>query len=61
MLISRKEREEIIGDLLEELNEFPSKLSAYFWLYKQVLRSALPLIYKNVKSRLASYFGVRIR
>jgi hypothetical protein len=57
---STEEQENLIGDLLEEYNQFPSKLSAHLWLYKQVLKSVLPLIYKSVKSRLAARFGERI-
>ncbi|MDQ1591611.1 MAG: hypothetical protein QOG71_2238 [Pyrinomonadaceae bacterium] len=58
---SSDEQENIIGDLLEEFNEYPSRLPAHFWLYKQVLKSVLPLIYKTARNRLASYFGERVR
>lgn len=54
-------QQNIIGDLLEEFSELESKAAAYIWLYKQVLKSVLPLAYKNVISRLASYFGERTR
>lgn len=61
ILPSSKERENIIGDLVEEYSQFPSRLQAHLWLYKQVLKSVLPLVYKNLKSRLASLFDVRAR
>jgi phage-related protein len=56
-----EEQENIVGDLLEEFNEFPSRVRAHLWLYKQVLKSVLPLIYKTAKTRLASYLGERVR
>lgn len=56
-----KSRQNIIGDLLEEFSEFESKTTSYLWLYKQILKSVLPLAYEAVKNRLASYFGERIR
>jgi hypothetical protein len=58
---SDEEADNIIGDLLEECDLYPSKLKARIWLYKQVLKSAPPLIYKSIRGRLASYFGKRIR
>jgi hypothetical protein len=61
VLPSSKEREYIIGDLIEEYSQFPSRLQAHLWLYKQVLKSVLPLAYQTLKSRLASYLGERIR
>jgi hypothetical protein len=61
ILPSTEEKEYIVGDLLEEYNQFSSRPKAYFWLYKQVLKSALPLAYKIAKTRLASYFRGRIR
>ena len=51
----------IIGDLLEEYNQIPSKLKAHLWLYKQVLTSFFPLVYKNIKSRFASLLREQIR
>lgn len=59
--ISDEERDAIVGDLLEECQRFTSSTEAHIWLYKQVLKSVLPLAYKNLKSRLASYFGKRVR
>jgi len=58
---SEEERENIVGDLWEEFNEFDSRLAAYIWLYKQALKSVLPLAYKTIKGRLASLFDVRAR
>lgn len=51
----------IIGDLFEEFQQFSSKLLAYLWLSKQVIKSVLPLAYKTIKARLASRFGERSR
>jgi hypothetical protein len=56
-----KEHETMIGDLIETANEFSSILSGHLWLYKQVLKSIVPLICKAVKNRLAAYFGERVR
>jgi len=28
----------VIGDLLEEFNEIPSRMQAHIWLYKQILK-----------------------
>lgn len=58
---SLEEQENMIGDLLEEFSEFDSKSKGYLWLYKQVLKSVLHLVYRNVKNRLTSYFGERAR
>jgi len=55
------EQEHVIGDLIEEFNRFPSRLDAYLWLYKQVIKSIVPLLLKTIKNRLVSYFGERIR
>lgn len=61
LLQSEEDRENIIGDLLEEHDQFYSKLHACLWLYQQVSKSALSLIYKNIKSRLAARLSDRIR
>ena len=50
-LVSEAERESITGDLIEEFDQHPSRVTATFWLYKQVFKSLLPLIFKNLKSR----------
>jgi hypothetical protein len=55
------ELENIIGDLEEEYNQISPTSKANLWLYKQVLKSVLPLVYKNLKGRLSSYFKERIR
>jgi hypothetical protein len=60
-LLSDDERESLAGDLIEEHSEFQSRFRADVWLYIQILKSALPLICKNLKNRLAYYFGERIR
>jgi hypothetical protein len=54
-------QENIIGDLLEEFEQFGSKALAYLWLSKQVIKSLLPLAYKTIKARLAARFEERIR
>jgi hypothetical protein len=56
-----EERDNVVGDLLEETNLTPLTFKAHLWLYKQAVMSALPLRYRNIKGRLASYFGERIR
>ena len=58
---TEEEQENITGDLLEEFNRFDSRLIAYIWLYKQVLKSVLPLAYNAARRRLASLFDVRAR
>lgn len=60
-LLTEEDEENIIGDLREEYLQFHSKSEAHLWLYKQVLKSIAPLIYKTAKSRLASYLGERVR
>jgi hypothetical protein len=60
-MLSSKERDGVIGDLTEEYFHFQSKIKGRVWLYKQLIKSAPPLLYKHLKSRLASYFGERIR
>ena len=61
LALSDEDKENVIGDLSEEFREFKSKRRAYIWLCKQVLKSVLPLVYKNLRGRLAFYFGERIR
>lgn len=61
ILPAGEEQDNIVGDLLEEFSLLDSKFKAHVWLYKQVLKSVMPLIYKNLKSRLASYFKERVR
>lgn len=56
---SDEEWECIIGDLSEEYKQFPSRGRANLWLYKQVFKSFLPLLYKTIKARLTSLFGAR--
>jgi hypothetical protein len=60
-ILSDEDREHVIGDMSEEYQQFSLKKQADLWLYKQVLKSVLPLAYKNLKRRLASYFGERVR
>lgn len=56
-----EEQENIIGDLLEECEQFSSKVLAYIWLSRQVIKSLLPLTYKTIKARLISRFREWIR
>lgn len=60
LLPSDEMQQYIIGDLLEEHNQFPSRRKAYFWLYKQIIKSVFPLIYKTIKSYLLHKIGKRI-
>jgi hypothetical protein len=60
LLVAAEEEDNIIGDLIEEYEQFESKVAAHVWLYKQILKSILPLMYKTIKKRLASRFGKRI-
>jgi hypothetical protein len=59
--LTEEEEEYIAGDLREEFSQFQSRGEAYVWLSKQILTSILPLLGKNLKTRLASYFRKRIR
>lgn len=61
LILTEEEQENISGDLREEYLHFESKTEGCIWLYRQVIRSIPPLAYNNLKSRLASYFGERIR
>lgn len=60
LLVSAEEEDNIIGDLIEEYEQIESKVEAHVWLYKQILKSILPLMYKTIKKRLASRSGKRI-
>jgi hypothetical protein len=51
----------LIGDLLEEYAQIRPLIKARIWLFKQVVKSAIPLIYRALKKRLAYYFGGRLR
>lgn len=55
--VSKEELENILGDIEEEYNLHSSKLHANLWLYKQLFKSVLPLLYKTIKNRLVSYLG----
>lgn len=59
-LPSDEEQEYIIGDLLEEYGQFQSRTKAYFWLCKQVMNSALPLVIKVIRHSIASRLGKEI-
>ena len=57
ILPSGEELENLIGDLIEEYNEIPSRTEARRWLYKQLIKSVLPLVYETVKNKLSSRLG----
>ena len=61
LILSERERDNIVGDLSEAYLEFNSKIKADLWLYKQILKSVVPLLYNTFRHRLASYFRERIR
>ncbi len=56
-----EEWENVVGDLHEEYRQLHSRVDADLWLRKQLLKSLPYLLLKAIKSRLASYFGERIR
>lgn len=60
LFLTEEDVENIVGDLWEEYTNFQSKADGHVWLYKQVLKSVLPLVAKTIRSRLASYFRGRI-
>jgi hypothetical protein len=53
ILPSDGQQENIIGDLLEEYNQFSSRIRANLWLYKQVITSIFPLVYKVMPYEIA--------
>lgn len=61
LILTDEEQEGICGDLREEYAQFESKAEGRIWLCRQIIKSIPPLAYKNLKSRLASYFEERIR
>lgn len=56
-----EEWENVVGDLLEEHREFPSRAAANTWLRRQLLMSLPHLLLKAFKGRLASYLGRQVR
>jgi hypothetical protein len=64
LLLPRKDRESIIGDLYEEYPLVVKKFGvkkAKLWVYRQVLCSAWPLIQKATKWGLFAWIGEWIR
>lgn len=59
--LTDNEREYIVGDLTEEFSLFESRTKAYIWLFRQVIKSSVPLIRKTIQRRLASMFRKLIR
>jgi hypothetical protein len=61
LVLTEEEQETLVGDLLEEYSLFQSKREGRIWVFEQIVKSIPPLVYKNVKERLASYFGAGVR
>jgi hypothetical protein len=59
--LTKEEEDNIFGDLCEEYAQFKSKTEGCIWYCRQIIKSIPPLVYKNLKSRLVSHFGERIR
>jgi hypothetical protein len=55
-LIKEEEFTSLVGDLLEEYSQLSPQAKADVWLFKQVVKSIIPLMCKVIKSRLASYY-----
>jgi hypothetical protein len=60
-LVEEGEYEYLIGDLLEEYSQIRPLIKARIWLFKQTVKSVIPLIYRALKKQLACYFGERLR
>lgn len=60
LLPSDEALDNIIGDLLEEYEQFQSKVKADIWLYRQAFKSIIPLLYRVIKSYFASLFGEHV-
>src|SRR2546421_9812762 len=52
ILLPCNEQENVIGDLIEEYLQFQSTTRAYFWLYKQIITSALSLFLRAIREWL---------
>jgi hypothetical protein len=50
----------IFGDLAEEFSLFESSTTAYFWLFRQILKSIVPLVLKHIRRLLESVLRRRI-
>lgn len=64
MILSKKDRQYVIGDLAEEFAEVLVKFGsrkARIWYYKQVITSAWPLIRKGFRIGLLAWAGEWIR
>ncbi|MBV9960114.1 MAG: hypothetical protein JO360_16935 [Acidobacteria bacterium] len=56
---SDEEQENVIGDIAEEFEQFTSRARAYLWLSKQIIKSLLPLLHKNIRARLYIFIGLK--
>jgi hypothetical protein len=64
MLLSKEDREYLIGDLEEEFIEVQAKFGskkASVWYYKQVMTSIWPLMRKGIRVGLLAWIGEWIR
>lgn len=64
LLLPKRDRENLIGDLAEEYVEVQLKfgtMAANIWYYKQVFTSAWPLILKAIRIGLIAWVGEWIR
>lgn len=64
LILSKDEREAILGDLAEEYMEIQVKFGASFakvWYWKQVFTSAAPILRKAIKWLLIAWMGELIR
>jgi hypothetical protein len=56
LTVSSKEKQEnIIGDLLEERRQLQSGERACLWVYRQVIKSSLPLAYRRLSGTISKY------
>lgn len=51
----------LVGDLLEEYLQIHPPIKARIWLFRQIVKSAIPLICRALKKQLAYYYGGRLR
>lgn len=64
MILTKEDREYLIGDLAEEFIEVQAKFGrtkASIWYYKQVLTSAWPLMRKAIRLGILAWVGEWIR
>jgi hypothetical protein len=64
MLLSKEEREYVLGDLAEEFALYQSKYGVGFakvWYYKQVVSSTWPVLRRSVRLGIFVWVGVWLR